>query len=202
MLHLLPIRWLLRGSITIFAVAVLSAVYAGQIGGGAFAHDASVVFGWSSIGAVGVIAFLFAAWRWIPPVQRFIFPYLGGRWSGFIRYQDEEGTHRLEVTMEIKHTLFGVQMLLDSKQSESWTLAVHAERNPDFERYRLYYVYLNERKAGFANAGQRYRGLAIMNVATGGAQLQLQGNYFTETDRRGTLHLTAVALHPRWKLWR
>jgi len=201
MLHLLPIRWLLRASFTIFSLAVLSAVYAGRIGGGEFAHDASILFGWSSIGAIGFIVFSYGGWRWIPAAQRLIFPYLGGQWSGFIRYEDSDGAHRLDVTMEIKHTLFGLRMLLDSRQSSSRTLAVHAERDPDFERYRLYYVYLNERKDGFTNAGERYRGLAVMSVATG-AQLGLDGNYFTDTDRRGTLHLTAVTLHPWWKLWR
>jgi hypothetical protein len=201
MLHLLPIQWLLRVSFAIFSLAILSAVYAGRIGGGEVAHDASVLFRWSSIGAITVILLLFAAWRWIPAIQRLIFPYLGGHWSGFIRYDDHDGPHRLDVSMEIKHTLFGLRMVLDSRQSASWTLAVHAERNPDFERYRLYYVYLNERKDGFANAGQRYRGLAVISVATT-AQLQLHGNYFTETDRRGILHLTVRALQPWWKLWR
>jgi hypothetical protein len=201
MLHLLPIRWLLRGSFVIFSLAVLSAVYVGQIGGGEVAHDARKLLGWSAFGAIAVIALSFAGWRWIPAIQRLIFPYLGGQWSGFIRYEDRDGTHRVDVTMEIKHTLLGVRMLLDSRQSSSRTLAVHAERDPDFERYRLYYVYLNERKDGFANAGEHYRGLAVISVATG-ARLRLQGNYFTDTDRRGTLHITAVTLHPWWKLWR
>jgi hypothetical protein len=201
MLHLLPIRWLLRVSLAIFALAVLSAVYVGRIGGGEVARDASLLFGWSSIAAVSIIVFLFGAWRWIPAVQRMIFPYLGGHWSGFIRYEEHGSAHRLDVTMEIKHTLFGLQMLLDSRQSTSWTLAVHAERNPDFARYRLYYVYLNERKDGFVNSGQRYRGLAVIRVQTE-ARLQLHGNYFTDTDRRGTLHLTADAMNPWWRLWR
>jgi len=134
-------------------------------------------------------------------VQRFIFPYLGGRWSGYIRYEANGAPHDIDVTMEIKHTLFGLRMLLDSRQSTSITLAVHAERDPDFERYRLYYVYLNERKDGFENAGARYRGLAVISV-TKESKLCLHGNYFTDADRRGTLHLTIVRFHPWWKLWR
>src|SRR5262249_31067347 len=149
----------------------------------------------------GVIVFSFIAWRWIPPVQRWIFPYLGGRWSGFIQYEDSDGSHRLSVTMDIKHTLFGLRLLLDSRESTSSTLVVHAERNPDFERYRLYYVYLNERKDGFQNAGLRYRGVAVISVDTG-TPLKLAGNYFTETNRRGTLRLTSDSPHPWWKLWR
>jgi hypothetical protein len=80
-------------------------------------------------------------------------------------------------------------------------LLVHAERNRDFERYRLYYVYLNERKEGFANGGERYRGLAVMRIEPG-TRLKLQGDYFTETHRQGTLRLTLNARHPWWVLWR
>jgi predicted pore-forming effector associated with SMODS systems len=201
MLHLLPIRWLVRIALTVFALAVLSAVYAGRIGSGEFAHDASLIFSWSSIAAGALIVLLYAAWRWVPLVQRLIFPYLGGRWSGYIRYEANGAPHDIDVTMEIKHTLFGLRMLLDSRQSTSITLAVHAERDPDFERYRLYYVYLNERKDGFENAGARYRGLAVISV-TKESKLCLHGNYFTDADRRGTLHLTIVRFHPWWKLWR
>jgi SMODS-associating 2TM, beta-strand rich effector domain len=201
MLHLLPIRWLLRVSFSIFALAVLTSVYVGGVGGGQLVHDASTLLSWSSIAALAVIALSFAAWRWIPGIQRWVFPYLGGRWSGYIEYQDSGGSHRVDVMMEVKHTLFGLRMLLDSQQSSSKTLAVQAERDPDFERYRLYYIYLNERKDGFADAGARYRGLAVIRVETNNC-LELHGNYFTDTERRGTLHLSPDVLHPWWMLTR
>jgi hypothetical protein len=201
MLHLLPIRWLLRIAFGIVALAVLSAVYAGSVGTGQATHDALLLLRWSSVAATSSIILLFAAWRWVPPVQRYIFPYLGGTWSGFIRFEEQGRSQRRDVKLEIKHTLFGLRLLLESKESTSWTLAVHAERNQDFERYRLYYVYLNERKEGVAGGGQRYRGLAVIRVETG-APLKLLGNYFTEADRAGILHLTLDALHPWWKLWR
>ncbi|SRR5713101_3838564 len=201
MLHLLPIRWILGFAIAFVGLAVLAAVYAGWVGRGDGMADAALLLRWSSVAAVSTILLLFATWRWVPPVQRFIFPYLGGSWSGYILSPGEGGPQRLNVTLEIKHTLFGLRLLLDSKESTSWTLLVHAERNPDFERYRLYYVYLNERKEGFQNAGERYRGLAIIRVERG-SRLKLSGNYFTETHRRGTLHLTLDTVHPWWKLWR
>jgi hypothetical protein len=176
MLHLLPIQWLLRISFTVFSLAVLAALYVGQIGGGELAHDANLLFGWSSIAAMVVIVVSFAAWRWFPPCQGLIFPYLGGRWSGAIEYEDTDGPRKIDVTMEIKHTLFDLRLLLDSKQSSSRTLVVQAERDPDFARYRLYYVYLNERRDGFENAGVRYRGLAVMSVKPA-SQPELHGNY-------------------------
>ena len=61
-------------------------------------------------------------------------------------FEKDGDSQRRNVKLEIKHTLFGLRLVLDSKKSTSWTLVVHAERNRDFGRYRLYYVYLNERK--------------------------------------------------------
>ena len=97
-------------------------------------------------------------------VQRWIFPYLGGRWSGFVKFQGPQGPEQRDVTLEVKHTLFGLRLILDSAESTSRTLVVQAERDKDFDRYRLYYVYLNERKEGAAGVHNRYRGLAIMRV--------------------------------------
>jgi hypothetical protein len=201
MLHLLPVRWILVVGFAVVGLSVLATVYAGWMGGGEIARDAALLLRWSSIAATSAIILLFAGWRWMPPVQGLIFPYLGGRWSGFIRFRIDDSDHRREVKLEIKHTLFGLSLLLDSKESTSWTLAVHAERAQDFARYRLYYIYLNERKEGFPNPRERYRGLAILRFENG-ERPRLMGDYFTETHRQGTLNLTRDAAHPWWKLWR
>jgi hypothetical protein len=201
MLHLLPIRWLLRITFVVVGLAVLCATYAGWLGGGEAIRDAVVVLRWSSIGSVSLIVLFFAAWRWIPPIQRSIFPYLGGRWAGYIEFEEKRVTQRRNATLEIKHTLFGLRLLLDTKESASWTLAVHAERDSDFQRYRLFYAFVNERKDGFLNAGQRYRGLAVHRVEPG-TRPALHGSYFTDASRSGTLHLSLDGLNPWWKLWR
>jgi len=201
MLHLLPIRLVLRVFAALVAVTVVSASYAGWVGKGDVVHDMAIVIRWSSGLATATIVFLFICWRWLPPVQLFIFPYLGGRWSGVVRFTAEGGPDHRQVRLEIKHTLFRMRLLLDSDESTSSTLVVHAERNPDFQRYRVYYIYLNERKEGVPGAGDRYRGLAVLRVEWG-SQPQLQGDYFTETERRGTLHLRRDEGHPWWTLWR
>jgi hypothetical protein len=201
MLHLLPIRLILWVFAAFVALMVLAAVYMGIAGDEALFQDAAAAVRWSSSLATGIIVLLYASWRWIPPVQNMIFPYLGGEWSGILNYEGKNGPGERDVTLEVKHTLFGLHLMLDSKESTSWTLAVHAERHPDFDRYRLYYVYLNERKEGVAGAGERYRELAVMRVKPG-KRMELQGDYFTDTHRRGTLHLARIKRTPRWKLWR
>lgn len=201
MLHLLPIRLILATLAVLIAVAVLAASYMGWVGRGNAANDAVMVIRWSSALAVIAIVLLHVTWRWLTPVQSFIFPYLGGSWVGVVRFQSDEGPDQRSVRLEVKHTLLGLKLLLESEESVSSTLVVHAERNPDFERFRLYYVYLNERKEGVTSSGVRYRGLAVLRIKAG-TQIALLGDYFTETNRHGTLELARAASTSWWKLWR
>ena len=200
MLHLLPIRWILQVSIAFAVAAVSIAFYVGWIGAAA-TPGAFTLVRWSSFAAISIVALLFAAWRWIPPIQQAIFPYLGGHWEGFVKFSEGDGPGVRRVTLDIKHTLLGLKLLLDSRESTSWTLVAHAERNKDFDRYRLYYVYLNERKEGVERSGEQYRGVAIIRIDQS-KPLKLEGSYFTERSSSGTLHVSLVHSHPWWKLWR
>jgi hypothetical protein len=194
MLHLLPIRLVLQVFAVLVAVAILAATYAGWVGQGDVIRDMAMLSRWSSGLAITAIALPYILWRWLPPIQLLIFPYLGGHWSGVLHFRGDQPGHR-DIHLEIKHTLFAMRLLLDSDESTSSTLVVHAERNPDFQRYRVYYVYLNERKEGVPGAGYRYRGLAILRVEWG-PQPKLLGNYFTEPGRSGTLDLNRYYRHP------
>jgi SMODS-associating 2TM, beta-strand rich effector domain len=200
-LHLLPIRLLFQGSLALVALAVAAAFYSGWLDPSDGAHNVAFFLRVSSTLAIALSGIVIAAWRWIPQLQRYIFPYLGGRWTGVVRFPEPGGEGQRLVTMDVKHTLFGLKLLLDSKESTSWTLSVQADRNPDFERFRLFYIYLNERKEGVPGARERYRGVAIMRIEAGNT-LKLFGDYFTETDRHGRMELSARQLHPWWMIWR
>lgn len=200
MLHLLPLRLILWAFAFVAAVS-LGLAFAGLPDDSHFLTSLSTLVRWSgSLVTIGTIV-LFAAWRWIPLLQSAIFPYLGGSWRGFVEFKDNDKEESREVTLEVRHLLTRISMILDSAESSSRTLVVHAEKNKDFDRYRLYYVYLNERKEGTKGAGQRYRGLAVIRIETA-APMQMAGDYFTETHREGTLMLHRVAANPWWKLWR
>lgn len=200
MIHLLPIRIVLQLFAALVAVAIIAASYAGWVGQGDVVRDMATISRSSSGLALTAIALLYILWRWLPPFQRLIFPYLGGNWSGTLHFDGDSPGYR-NIRLEIKHTLFAIKLLLDSDESASSTLVVHAERNPDFQRYRVYYVYLIERKEGVPGAGDRYRGLAILRVELT-PEPRLLGNYFTEAGRSGTLDLKCDHGHPWWKLWR
>lgn len=202
MLHLIPIRLVLQFIAGLIALTVLAAAYAGWVATGNAAKDALTVIKWSSSIATAAVVFLYAGWRWLPRVQLIIFPYLGGRWYGTVEFESEGKIEQRPVLLEVKHTLFAITLLLESKESISWTLVVQAARNREFDHYRLYYVYLNERKEGVPEPGARYRGLAIIRIETGPTGMQMEGDYFTETHRQGTLHLVRDSANAWWKLWR
>ena len=202
MLHLLPIRILMFAFAAAVGLLILGAFYVGQMDAGETVKSAQTIVRWASSLSLAAVILLYAGWRWLPMLQSAIFPYLGGSWEGEVRYLDKNQHNCAKpVTMEAKHTLFDIKLLLDSDESTSATLAVHAEKDPDFDRYRLFYVYLNRRKEGVVGGGQVYRGLAVARW-TGGSQPALEGDYFTDTHRQGTLHLRRVRKTPFWKLWR
>jgi hypothetical protein len=201
MLHLFPIRRLLSVILALVALAVLAAVYAGIIGTGDAFEDVNWIIRWASFAATCLLTVPYVAWRWIPNLQRFTFPYLGGHWAGELNFHGPKGPGTRQVTLTISHSLLRIVLILDSDESTSRTLVVHAERDVGVSRDRLYYVYMNERKEGVAGGGQRYRGLAVLRAEM--SQMpELLGDYFTETQSTGTIRLTRSRSHPWWAVWK
>ena len=201
MLHFVPVRALLTVVSTLAGLAILAAVYGGIIGTGDALHDAFAIIRWSGGLAVALIFLMFATWRWIPAVQRMTFPYLGGEWRGELHFTREGGEGSRKIHLDISHTAVGLKLILDSDESTSRTLVVHAEHDRGINCHRLYYVFLNERKEGLPGGGNRYRGLAVMRVELG-KRSKLHGEYFTEHRSKGTLFLQRNLMHPWWALWK
>ena len=201
MLHLLPIRWLFRSVVVLVSTVVLAAVYAGAVGTGDALSDVKWIIRWSSPAALMLVTLPYAAWRWLPSIQRLTFPYLGGVWTGKLTFNSSRGSDTRDVTLTIRHSVSSIVLILDSAESTSRTLVVHAERDTGLNRDRLYYVYLNERKEGVQGAGDRYRGLAVLRAEVSNRAV-LHGDYFTEQMSSGKLRLTRKQSHPWWALWK
>lgn len=204
MLHLLPIRLILTVFIIILGFSLFGAAEIGSLPLNDFSEAAKYIFRYSSKISLVFVIVLWLLWRWVPFIQRFIFPYLGGQWKGIVTYTVSGEKLTADVTLEIKHTLLGLKLILDSNESRSRTLVVHAQKDPDFAQYDLYYVYRNERKPGFpvTNGIKIYRGVSIMQVDTSTSTLKLTGDYFTDAQKSGTLSVTYTSPNPFWKVWR
>jgi hypothetical protein len=142
----------------------------------------------------------YLSWRWFKSIQSFVFPYLGGHWSGELKFDGKDGPETRAAALEIRHSILSIELILESLESTSRTVVVYAQRDKGINRDRLYYTYLNERKEGVAGAGERYYGLAILRAEASGCPT-LYGDYFTEHHRNGTLHLTRTQTRPWWHVW-
>lgn len=191
MIHLLPIR------LSVLLIMLLTASIALALSDvDFFLRNMAYFVRWVLPASLCVVIVPCVAWRWIPPLQRVICPYLGGEWEGTLDYTGDRGSGHRSVKMDIRHSLYRIRIKLDSNESTSNTLATYLERDTGIRRHRLYYIYRNERKEGLVNAGDAYRGLAILGVTSG--RLELRGNYFTERKNTGTLALKRRRAHPWW----
>lgn len=200
MLHLLSFRYLLQAFAVIVALFVVGLSYADVIGSGGWRKDATLVLKWSGTFAFAAMLGTAFAWRFVKPLQLLIFPYLGGTWTGKVVFEIGGVEDERQVELRIRHNLAGLRMRLESKETVSNTLVVQAERDPAFGEARLYYAYLNQRREGVQGAGTSYRGLAIIRVVPG-QPCGLEGDYFTDTHRRGTLHLLQRSPNEWWLPW-
>lgn len=202
MLHLLPIRLAITAFMAIaiaayalgFAFGWISAVEAIDIVG--LAWRSSVILALFALGTCLVI------WRFVPHVQKLVFPYLGGEWTGQLTYVDQNTglSHAKPVRARFNHNLFYLKILLESDESDSKTLVVHADPDRDFNAHKLYYVFFNERKEGASNPRSSYRGTAILQLEKDNCE-HLSGSYFTENGGRGNLALKRATRNPRLKFW-
>jgi hypothetical protein len=186
MLHLFPFSRLIQG---LFVATVLLSAAVSWLGGDAEGHVLPRALQILRLAPLIPFLFVFAvygAWRYIKPLQKWTFPYIGGTWSGSLEYTMINGRKGSKsARLEIKQGLLRMRLKLETDESVSRTLAVVPEREGDFGEFRLYYVYVVERKTG-VGAERVYRGTAIMHVSTAGA-VKLTGDYFTEHKSTGSV---------------
>src|ERR1700722_995327 len=99
-------------------------------------------------------------WRWIPILNRLLFPDIGGEWKIEIHWQrhGHEGVVDAEAT--VSQNFLRVSMEVRSPKSDSQTLIAQPKKDPESGRPLLYYVYLVTPKAVGANPGRPYYGAA------------------------------------------
>lgn len=128
----------------------------------------------------------YGVWRCSPSVQRATFPYLGGHWTGVLRYGPPDKQELRDAELFVKHGINGMSLVLETRESTSVTLAVVATRDPTGSQFHVYYVFENRRKPEFIKPGFPiiYRGVAILKLVIG-ENLRLSGEYFTDQPTRG-----------------
>jgi hypothetical protein len=168
-------------AIAIFAVLTVSGNFTGSL------YQNVWIFSKYVLGIPGALLIAsHAAWRLFPSLQRATFPYLGGHWTGVLRYGPADAQELREANLYIKHGINGMSLVLDTRESTSVTLAVVATRDPTGSQYHVYYVFENRRKPEYIKPGFPvvYRGVAILKLAHCSG-IKLSGEYFTDQPTRG-----------------
>ncbi len=195
MLHLLPLRSIVRIALGVTVLAVMVVFIFGQSTTGSGFTTATSVLRWV-LGAEAILAILiYYLWHRLPGLTaRWLFPHIDGSWDGSLQFvlpddvadgEAAEKTGRREANLHVHQTLVNIRLILETDESTSETLVVHAGRDPDFSRFRLFYIFENKSRDGLPNTARSYRGTAVMEVPPGRPD-ELRGTYFTDQGSEGT----------------
>ena len=183
MVSLFPIKAILAavaaGAVAIFVFLRVSGAFNGST-----LHDLWV-FGRYGLGLPAVIlGALWITWRVSKPAQLMTFPFVAGRWKGHLRSPDAQELREADLT--ISQNLHRIDLVLETRESVSQSLAVVPKRDPTGTQYYVYYVFENRRKPQFSKPGRPviYRGVAILRLSLG-SPLELNGEYFTDQPTNG-----------------
>lgn len=196
MINLLPIGQVIRLISVVYAVFIALAVAISW----RFGNNSQTV--WGSIGfafsGATVLQLLLMGWfylgwrrlwRWIPALNRLLFPDIGGEWKIRINWHGEGQHGVVNAEATVRQDFLRISMEVRSANSDSQTLIAQPKKDPESGRALLYYVYQVTPKAVGANPSPPYYGAAILKFSeTGGGQLS--GNYWTSQRTAGHFTLS------------
>ncbi|MEY9726273.1 hypothetical protein [Bradyrhizobium yuanmingense] len=185
MIALLPIRAILV-LVVILCIGVFSVLAFTSSFNGETLHDIGMFTRFAIPIPVALLVGLYILWRVTASFRKAALPYLGGKWTGHLRFGPPDQQELREAELTITHTLTRMTLVLETRESLSETLVVVPTRDVTGTQHRIYYVFENRRKPKYTKPGlpQVYRGVAIMRLAEEG-QLELSGEYFTDQSGHG-----------------
>lgn len=144
------------------------------------------IFGFigEAIGTTAVIMYIFNKWAWRWKLLRFIHnhPILSAQYTGyFISDYDQK---KRTCTLLIEQTFLKTSVECKTKESQSGSIT--ASFNILQGRPYLVYTFQNEPHAEIQNISPIHYGTTMLNVSN---VLNLEGNYFTGRNTRGSMHL-------------
>ena len=168
------------------------------------AEDASfavplTVLRWVLLIEAGFATLFYFFWHHVPGLTaRWVFPHIDGSWEGTLFFNRKNvaddgaitvtpGTK--EAKLHVHQTMVRIRLILETDESTSETLVVRPDRDPDFSRFRLFYIFENKSRDGLPNTARCYRGTAAMEIQPG-SPTELVGTYFTDQGGEGTFHFT------------
>lgn len=198
MLHLLPLRFIGRFVLTVTVLAVVGLILFGGALNEPTLASAMTVVRWVLGAEAAMAALVFYCWHYVPGLtDRWVYPHIDGTWDGEICYVRDGELGTKTAVLQISQSLVKIRLVMTTDESISETLVVRPERDPDFSRFRLFYIYENRQRDGLPNNGRSYRGTALIELGPG-KPLTLVGTYFTDQRGTGTIDFRRRPPRRRW----
>lgn len=157
-------------------------------------------------------------WRWIPALNRLVYPDLNGTWRGtlasnwpviermakaakgeaetFDPFSADGHTRLTEVpmTLRVEASWFKihVRMETDSQYSNSRTLTVTPVRGENGDPHKLCYVFENESRDPVSTDSSYHKGTAWLSITNGDTATVLDGQVWTERNWRKGLNTAGL----------
>lgn len=172
MMGLLPIgRVIALTSVTYAFFVALAVALSWRFGGHSQTIIGSVGFAFAGATALqlSLMGWFYFGWRrlwqWIPAMNRFLFPDIGGEWQMKIHWRRHGHEGMLDADAMVRQDFLKVSMEVRSHDSDSQTLIAQPKKDPESGRPLLYYVYLVNPKTIGAKSDGPYYGAAILKFS-------------------------------------
>lgn len=175
---------LIKVNLIVYFAAIASAIVALSMTGVPLRDAFGTATKVASVIQFASLAVIYFAWRWIPGFSYFVFPNIGGDWTGNIRFENDKGHHTMNAALHVDQNVTAISLLLTTENAESETMVVYPRRLSN-RRLELLYVYETHKKESLPPPSYRYRGTAVMRLE--GKADKLSGSYYTEQGGKGTV---------------
>lgn len=154
----------------------------------------SFVAGLVPFAILGVLALVWRPlWRWIPWLNRSVFPDLNGIWRGDMRsnWVDPDTQQRVapkEVTLTISHGWRDFSVRLQTDQAQSFSNRVFLEKIRGTKIFRVWYGYVHKPEPEYRPNNPPHEGFGYLEYDVDQPRLII-GRYYTDRETTGSLSL-------------
>lgn len=134
-------------------------------------------------------------WRLVPPLARWIFPDLTGRWEGtltsaWVDPETKESPPPIPTRITIRQSLFSTVVTLRTDETPlSRSTRTFLEVEPETGQWRIWYSYDNEPKPEVRHRSSPHKGVAWLEYAPDNDPSELTGQYYTDRMTAGSIRV-------------
>jgi SMODS-associating 2TM, beta-strand rich effector domain len=137
-------------------------------------------------------------WRWLPWLDRNVFPDCTGIWRGtlsstWVNPASSQIQPLISVTFEIRQRILTTSIRMRTTESSSHSLRSWLEADRDSGRFRLGYVYQNDPKQGVRDRSARHDGVCWFEIDPSAKPRRITGSYYTDRKTSGDIEIERVS---------